>query len=124
VFVAVGDSGTLLTSSDGLAWTVRAAPGSAALNGVAFGNGSFVAAGLGGAIYQSGPMLHLEIIKSTVGSSLVLSSPPGIQAVIQSSTDLTGWKDLFSLAVTQTTQTFPVTNSPAGGTQFYRAVTR
>ena len=52
VYVAVGEGGTLLTSNDGAAWTVRAPLGSANLNAVIYG-GQFVAVGDGGAIFTS-----------------------------------------------------------------------
>lgn len=42
--VVVGDQG-IETSTDGLTWTARNASGVAALDGVAFGNGAFVAVG-------------------------------------------------------------------------------
>jgi hypothetical protein len=51
LFVAVGRSdagrGTILTSPDGVTWTVRASPTSNQLNGVTYGNGLFVAVGGG-----------------------------------------------------------------------------
>lgn len=53
VFVAVGDAGTILRSSDGGAtWTSQTAPGAASLAAVAYGSGVFVAVG-GTAVYTS-----------------------------------------------------------------------
>ena len=52
IFVAVGAAGTLLTSSDGLTWTLRAPISSSTMNAVVFG-GQFVAVGNGGSIYTS-----------------------------------------------------------------------
>lgn len=52
VYVAVGDSGTVLTSNDAVTWTVRPALGSAALNAVVYG-GQFVVVGNSGTIYTS-----------------------------------------------------------------------
>jgi hypothetical protein len=49
----VGDAGTLLTSSDGVTWTARALRTSNFLDGVAYGNGLFVAVGEEGAILTS-----------------------------------------------------------------------
>jgi subtilisin family serine protease len=44
-FVAVGENGAIVTSPDGLTWTFQPQVTSQRLNGVAFGNGRYVAAG-------------------------------------------------------------------------------
>jgi hypothetical protein len=44
-FVAVGGSGTILTSPDGVNWTARTSGTSNWLLGVVYGNGLFVAVG-------------------------------------------------------------------------------
>ena len=44
-FVAAGDKGTILTSPDGLAWSLRPTSASDTLFGIAYGNGRYVAAG-------------------------------------------------------------------------------
>jgi hypothetical protein len=51
-FVAVGGSGLVLTSTDGITWTKRNA-GTNNLQGVTYGNGTFVAVGLSGKILTS-----------------------------------------------------------------------
>ncbi len=51
--VSVGDSGAILTSGDGVAWTHRASGTSSSLNGVAFGRGQYVAVGDNGCILLS-----------------------------------------------------------------------
>ncbi len=51
-FVAVGASGTVLTSNDGLTWTVRTALSPNTLNSVIYG-GQYVAVGNGGVIFTS-----------------------------------------------------------------------
>ena len=53
-FVAVGDTGTILTSPDGVAWDSRTSGTSNLLVGVTYGNGTFVAVGSNGTILQSG----------------------------------------------------------------------
>ncbi len=45
MFVTVGNSGTILTSSDGTSWTSRTSGTSNNLQGVTFGNSTFVVAG-------------------------------------------------------------------------------
>jgi hypothetical protein len=53
-FVALGADGSILTSSDGLTWTLAAnAVPSTGMNAIAFGAGMYVAAGNGGNIYTS-----------------------------------------------------------------------
>ncbi|MBL0143508.1 MAG: fibronectin type III domain-containing protein [Betaproteobacteria bacterium] len=51
-FVAVGAAGTVLTSNDGLAWTVQSPLSPKNLNAVTYG-GQFVAVGAGGVIFTS-----------------------------------------------------------------------
>ncbi len=51
-YVAVGDYGTIMTSTDSVAWTVRES-GATGLNGVVFGGSKYVAVGNGGRILLS-----------------------------------------------------------------------
>jgi len=64
LFVAVGDSGTILTSPDGSTWTSRASGTTNPLYGVAWGGDKFVAVG---------------------GSGTILTSPDGINWTSQNS---------------------------------------
>ena len=52
-FVAVGNSGAILTSPDGVSWTVRHPGIGDHLRGVTYGNGTFVVVGNSGAILTS-----------------------------------------------------------------------
>jgi len=52
VFVATGAAGTVLTSNDGLTWTLQSPISTNTVNAVAFG-GRFVAVGNAGRIYTS-----------------------------------------------------------------------
>ena len=52
-FVAVGNTGKILTSSDGVTWTKKEIGESATLNDVAFGNDRFIAVGDNDTILQS-----------------------------------------------------------------------
>ncbi len=52
-FVLTGYNGTLLTSADGISWTMRTSGTSYILDSVAFGNGTFVAVGGAGTILTS-----------------------------------------------------------------------
>ena len=51
--VAVGDVGTILTSPDGISWTVRTSPTSSDLKGITYGSNKFVAVGNSGTILTS-----------------------------------------------------------------------
>ncbi len=53
LFVAVGDSGTVLTSSNGITWTPRAVGITNSLRGVTYGHGQFVSVGAAGTIITS-----------------------------------------------------------------------
>lgn len=121
-FVVVGDAGTILTSPNGIDWTSRTSAGSAALNAVTFGNGSLVAVGLNGTIWQSGPLLHLEVAWQSNGAALTLSMPSGFQAQIQASSDLNHWTNLFSIPVSAAVQTLVDTNGLSGPQRFYQAI--
>ena len=52
-FVAVGESGTILTFSDGVGWTPRTSGTTKDLTGVTYGNSTFVAVGYSGTIATS-----------------------------------------------------------------------
>lgn len=51
--VAVGDSGTVITSTDGLTWTARTSGSTARLNAVAVTGSTYIAVGDGGVILRS-----------------------------------------------------------------------
>ena len=53
MFVTVGDSGTILTSSNGTSWTKRISGTSNNLYGITYGNGLFVSVGYKGSIFTS-----------------------------------------------------------------------
>ena len=53
LFVSVGSSGTILTSSDGTSWDNRTSGTSEILVGVTYGNSTFVTTGISGTILTS-----------------------------------------------------------------------
>ena len=63
--VAVGNAGSIITSSDGINWTVRPSPTSSDLTGIVYGKNVFVAVGSSG-----------TIITSSDGISWTLQSSP------------------------------------------------
>jgi|GEM_PF-4586827 len=52
-FVAVGEHGTVLTSSDGITWSIVKLGVEKEISGIAYGNGVFVAVGEDGVIFRS-----------------------------------------------------------------------
>jgi len=53
VFIAVGNGGSIITSQDGINWTVRNSGTTDNLNSIAYNNGVYVAVGAGGRIVRS-----------------------------------------------------------------------
>ena len=53
MFVTVGQSGTILTSSDGISWTSRTSGTTNTLYGITYGNSTFVTVGVSGTILTS-----------------------------------------------------------------------
>jgi hypothetical protein len=68
-FVAVGAYGTLLTSSDGLSWSLRRSGSQEYLGSIAYGNGQFVTLDLYGAILSSPDGLNWVHRQSAPGYS-------------------------------------------------------
>jgi hypothetical protein len=122
LFVAVGTT-VVLTSVDGLTWTPRHIPGGGDLNAVAFGNGSYVAAGLAGVLWQSGPILHLQTIRNGPGLSVELAGPTNLVASMQASTDLVSWASVASLPGSNPILQISDLASSTNRHQFYRATT-
>lgn len=76
-FVAVGDNGVILSSVDGIIWTLRASDANIELYGVAWGNGQFLAVGYE---YQS---------PNAVGvSNVILGSSDGVTWTPHQASDL------------------------------------
>ena len=53
IFIAVGEPGTLLTSSDGATWRERSSGTNQSIHDIAYGSSAFVAVGEGGTILSS-----------------------------------------------------------------------
>ena len=53
LFIAVGDNGTIITSSDGTTWTARTSGTTEYLRGGAYGNSTLVVVGASGTILTS-----------------------------------------------------------------------
>jgi hypothetical protein len=69
-YVAVGDEGTLFTSTDARTWTEHLVPGDISLASVAFGNGVYVAVGLGGGVVRSSDGAEWTLMAAPVDKNL------------------------------------------------------
>lgn len=69
-YVAVGDEGTLFTSTDARTWTEHLVPGDISLAAVTFGNGVYVAVGLGGGIVRSNDSAEWTLVTAPVDKNL------------------------------------------------------
>ena len=69
-FVAVGQGGTAIVSSNGVDWNLTATNLSASLHGVAFGSGRFVAVGEAGALFTSPDGIEWNARDSGTSNSL------------------------------------------------------
>ncbi len=78
LYVAVGSSGALITSSDGIGWSTPATadyiPTGNNLNAIAYGNGTFVAVGDNGWTVYSSDGVHW----TSISSGITLSDLAGI----------------------------------------------
>ncbi len=102
LFVAVGQGGTILTSSNGTNWILQTSPTANSLANVAWLNGKFIAVGEKGTILTSADATNWTIVPSGVtttlsasaygGGSYVIVGPQG--TVLQSSTGLSWSKCL------------------------------
>ncbi len=121
-FAALSSRG-LVTSSDGVSWTLHPSdqPGSA----IAYGNGHFVIAG-DQSILQSSSIINLEITTGAGSEQFPLSveSPIGANYTIQSSSDLITWEDVTKITNAASTKMILSGLPAAPGQQFYRAISQ
>ena len=84
VFVAVGDGGAIVTSTDGVAWTQQGSPTGFNLNGVADGDGVLIAVGDGGTILTSTDATSWQIRPSGTDATLnaVAFGPGGLVVAV------------------------------------------
>jgi len=133
LFVGVGDleypTGLqkIVTSPSGANWKLRPVPpgSSAPLRAVTYGNGSFIAVGEKGLIFQSDPVFTLSSINSSGSPMLLLDGEIGRTYRIQARTNLTSgsWGDVLTVTNTSEVTQYPAPvpgDAPVG---FYRAVT-
>ena len=104
-------------------WRGRFLDGVPPLRSVAFGNGTFVAVGGGGAIVQGVPVVNLGIAFAD-SPTLTISGPLGAYR-IQTASDPTvtnGWTTAATISVTNNPQVWADTQATNSSQRFYRAV--
>jgi len=126
-FVAVGSSGMIGSSSDGLNWTERVSGTTNWLRGVAYGAGAFVAVGDGGTILQSDLTIpRLLIRKGPIAPSmeLIIFGELNGPYRLQYSTQLASpnWLDLGALTNQQAPIRINEKSDPDLPQKFYRAI--
>jgi len=103
LFVAVGEVGTILTSPDGVNWSVRSSGTVNWLGGITYGNGKFVTVGAYGTILTSslGTTWHTETSLNThhlngiaFGNSTYVAV--GVDGTILTSSDAATWGTVTS----------------------------
>lgn len=132
-YAAVGDFGIIMTSSNGVDWTVRQS-GTMNLNGVAFGNNKYVAVGNGGRVVlstdggvtwnekSSGTASHLNCVTFNgtvfvaVGNSQIAENFPYVPKItVLTSTDGVTWIDRSPLlAINETLDLFDIASGTGG----------
>jgi hypothetical protein len=124
-FVAVGENG-IAASPDGTAWQTVYRSGFKTIEGIAYGNGTFVVVGQDGLILQSAPVSATTPIQLTrpvkleQGFQFEFTGEIGRSYVIESSADLTHWSTLNQVDCTSPTMT--VVDAAAIAPRFYRVV--
>jgi hypothetical protein len=124
IFVAVGSVGMLVTSSDGLHWTVRDPGTKFFLTGPAYGQNTFVAVGGQGIIIQSDPIVTLGWMRGT-STEVSLTGPPGRTCEIQAADQLlatNNWLTLGTVTLTNSATSWVDVESTNRPQRFYRAV--
>lgn len=124
-FVAVGQCGNIVMTSDGISWKNRRSGSCNALclNSVSFGLSTFVTVGAGGAILQWGPVTHISL-RFNEFAELTLSGPPGLYRIEASDhlEDPNGWKTLSTFAVTAPPYLYIDQSATNASQRFYRTV--
>jgi hypothetical protein len=123
LFIGVGSEGAIATSPDGAQWTARQSGAAALLNGAAYGNGTLVVVGEGGAVLQAslGHSLGSGRLQPA-GFEFAISG--GLQRPyrIQVSSNLITWTNLAGVTNTPTKLPFVDRFAPQAPVRFYRTV--
>jgi hypothetical protein len=123
-FVAVGHFGNIISSKDCISWKQYNTGNIYFLTDVAYGNNTFVVLGARGRIYQSDPILALELSKG-LPAQLSLRGPLGRSCLIELADALVGtnpWTAVATVSLTNNPTTWVDSDSAAKPQRFYRAV--
>jgi hypothetical protein len=115
--------GGLLTSSDGVTWTSRSGLAGLVIDTIAFGNGTFVAAGPPG-IYRAeivAPVLTAQRVTGSNAIHLTMSGEVG-RYRLQSSTNFLSWAEVVSFTNTGPPYDFVEPVDTNMNARFYRVV--
>ncbi len=122
-----GTVGFILSSANAITWVNQFEETNSSLNGVVYGNGSFVAVGNNGTILQSGPIFTVTGSNQFAngGFALNLVGQIGRGYRIQTSTNLadSNWTDLIDFTNTTETMQFLDTSATNYSERFYRVAT-
>ena|SRR2546426_406544 len=125
IFAAAGAEGLLVTSTDGLNWIARDPGTNYWLDGVAYGQNTFVVVGSQGIIIQSDPIVTLGLTPG-VSTELSLSGPAGRNCEIQALDQLllaNTWQTIGTITLTNSAVSWIDADSRTNKPQrFYRAV--
>ncbi|MDB6031588.1 MAG: hypothetical protein JWM16_1926, partial [Verrucomicrobiales bacterium] len=124
VFVVAANDGRILSSSDGQVWNIRNPATGNNLRGVAYFNGHFLAVGNSGTIVQSGllwPWLQVRGF-TPAGCLLEVQAPSGRAYVIQGSSNLETWSDLFSFNGAPVNISYTDPDALSFSNRFYRVI--
>jgi hypothetical protein len=126
--VAVGgfeNNGRLHFSSDGLGWPGNSSLVPEILNGVAYGNGSWVLVGNDGLIVEgiSGEIRLSEPRRRQTGFEMVVRTQGPVSSYrIQGSSNFRDWQTLLTLISPQPTYLYRDDTAAAAQVRFYRVV--
>ncbi len=122
LWVAVGNDGRILTSTNAATWRQRLAPTYENLHAVRLLNNTFIAIGNAGTILQSAPLVpQVSLLREDGQLRLLFSSPyEGVFKLQQ--TDNFIWSDLADITNTVGTAEYVVPLPPGSGQKFFRVI--
>jgi len=128
-FVALARNGNdggvgIVSSTDGVTWTHRYSPYGYRLEGVTFGNDSFIAVGSSGTILQSGTLVQFLPTTARLGDGtmrMILGSETGAVLALDASTNLVDWTPVATLTNSLGTVSYVDSDATNFNQRFYRA---
>ena len=124
----MGNSGTILSSGDGVNWTNRVSGTSHFLSGINYSSNSFVAVGEAGTILESSslnltpPTLGAIVLLSNGVAQITLTGTAGQRYRIDASSGLNTWTLITNVVLAAASGQFSDTAATNFSRRFYRAV--